>query len=81
MSFELVCQLDSLAYISPFFVILIGIGTEKPNNWAFDTTQFDNILKKLKVVISNSTFSHAPVVYNMVLFVVNRFLFNLTASF
>lgn len=26
-----------------------GIGTEKPNNWAFDTTQFDNILKKLKV--------------------------------
>ncbi|KAL3499298.1 hypothetical protein ACH5RR_038391 [Cinchona calisaya] len=26
-----------------------GIGTEKPNSWAFDTTQFDNILKKLKV--------------------------------
>ncbi|KAG2681053.1 hypothetical protein I3760_11G126500 [Carya illinoinensis] len=27
-----------------------GIGVEKPNNWAFDTTQFDNILKSLKVV-------------------------------
>ncbi|KAK6158265.1 hypothetical protein DH2020_005579 [Rehmannia glutinosa] len=27
-----------------------GIGTEKPNAWAFDTSQFDNILKKLKVV-------------------------------
>ncbi|XP_024934450.1 G-patch domain-containing protein 1 isoform X2 [Ziziphus jujuba] len=26
-----------------------GIGTEKPNNWAFDTTQFDSILKRLKV--------------------------------
>ncbi|KAL2902712.1 PIN2/TERF1-interacting telomerase inhibitor 1 [Bienertia sinuspersici] len=26
-----------------------GIGVEKPNQWAFDTTQFDNILKKLKV--------------------------------
>ncbi|CAI9094168.1 OLC1v1029860C1 [Oldenlandia corymbosa var. corymbosa] len=26
-----------------------GIGTEKPSNWAFDTTQFDSILKKLKV--------------------------------
>ncbi|XP_071917802.1 G-patch domain-containing protein 1 isoform X2 [Coffea arabica] len=30
-----------------------GIGTEKPNNWAFDTTQFDNILKKLKVQAGN----------------------------
>ncbi|KAI5655415.1 hypothetical protein M9H77_32602 [Catharanthus roseus] len=30
-----------------------GIGTEKPNNWAFDTTQFDNILKKLKVQASD----------------------------
>ncbi|KAK7251368.1 hypothetical protein RIF29_34497 [Crotalaria pallida] len=27
----------------------IGIGVEKPNQWAFDTTQFDNILKRLKV--------------------------------
>ncbi|KMT12029.1 hypothetical protein BVRB_5g099880 [Beta vulgaris subsp. vulgaris] len=27
----------------------IGIGLEKTNPWAFDTTQFDNILKKLKV--------------------------------
>lgn len=27
-----------------------GIGLEKPNQWAFDTTQFDNILKRLKVV-------------------------------
>ncbi|KAL8556731.1 hypothetical protein ACS0TY_004263 [Phlomoides rotata] len=27
----------------------LGIGTEKPNVWAFDTTQFDSILKKLKV--------------------------------
>ncbi|BAT73035.1 hypothetical protein LR48_Vigan11g017700 [Vigna angularis] len=26
-----------------------GIGLEKPNHWAFDTTQFDNILKRLKV--------------------------------
>lgn len=30
-----------------------GIGTEKPNSWAFDTTQFDNILKKLKVQAAN----------------------------
>lgn len=29
---------------------VIGIGLEKPNSWAFDTTQFDNILKRLKVV-------------------------------
>ena len=27
-----------------------GVGVEKPNNWAFDTTQFDSILKRLKVV-------------------------------
>ncbi|KAL1551951.1 G-patch domain-containing protein 1-like [Salvia divinorum] len=27
----------------------LGIGTEIPNAWAFDTTQFDSILKKLKV--------------------------------
>ncbi|XP_024993460.1 uncharacterized protein LOC112527215 isoform X2 [Cynara cardunculus var. scolymus] len=26
-----------------------GIGLEKPNAWAFDTAQFDSILKKLKV--------------------------------
>ncbi|XP_010545421.1 PREDICTED: G patch domain-containing protein 4 [Tarenaya hassleriana] len=26
-----------------------GVGVDKPNPWAFDTTQFDNILKKLKV--------------------------------
>ncbi|XP_021754246.1 uncharacterized protein LOC110719589 isoform X2 [Chenopodium quinoa] len=26
-----------------------GIGVEKPNHWAYDTSQFDNILKKLKV--------------------------------
>ncbi|KAH6795939.1 hypothetical protein C2S51_036925 [Perilla frutescens var. frutescens] len=29
----------------------LGIGTEKPNEWAFDTTQFDSILKKLKVQV------------------------------
>jgi hypothetical protein len=29
---------------------VIGIGLEKPNSWAFDTTQFDNILRRLKVV-------------------------------
>ncbi|KAF3563891.1 hypothetical protein DY000_02012334 [Brassica cretica] len=28
-----------------------GVGVDKPNPWAFDTTQFDNILKKLKVII------------------------------
>ncbi|XP_076898709.1 G-patch domain-containing protein 1-like [Bidens hawaiensis] len=27
----------------------LGVGVEKPNQWAFDTTKFDNILKKLKV--------------------------------
>ncbi|KAM7275193.1 hypothetical protein ACFE04_017059 [Oxalis oulophora] len=27
----------------------VGVGLDKPNPWAFDTTQFDNILKKLKV--------------------------------
>ncbi|KAK4797044.1 hypothetical protein SAY86_029370 [Trapa natans] len=26
-----------------------GVGVEKPNQWAFDTTQFDGILKRLKV--------------------------------
>ncbi|XP_050229035.1 G-patch domain-containing protein 1 [Mercurialis annua] len=26
-----------------------GVGVEKPNHWAFDTTQFDSILKRLKV--------------------------------
>lgn len=30
---------------------LIGVGLDKAaNNWAFDTSQFDNILKRLKVV-------------------------------
>ncbi|XP_021629194.1 G-patch domain-containing protein 1 isoform X2 [Manihot esculenta] len=33
----------------------IGVGVEKPNNWAFDTTQFDSILKRLKVQAA-----HAP---------------------
>lgn len=37
-------------------VILLGIGNEEPNNWAFDTTQFDNILKKLKVVTSQALY-------------------------
>ncbi|XP_031249615.1 uncharacterized protein LOC116107491 [Pistacia vera] len=27
-----------------------GVGLEKPNPWAFDTAQFDSILKRLKVV-------------------------------
>ncbi|KAL9690361.1 hypothetical protein QQ045_010759 [Rhodiola kirilowii] len=27
----------------------VGVELEKPNPWAFDTTQFDNILKRLKV--------------------------------
>ncbi|CAN4077657.1 unnamed protein product [Withania somnifera] len=31
-----------------------GIGTEKPNEWAFDTSQFDSILKKLKVQAANT---------------------------
>ncbi|XP_019151223.1 PREDICTED: uncharacterized protein LOC109147987 [Ipomoea nil] len=31
-----------------------GIGTEQPNNWAFDTTQFDSILKRLKVQATES---------------------------
>ncbi|KAF7843562.1 G patch domain-containing protein 4-like isoform X1 [Senna tora] len=34
-----------------------GIGVDKLNNWAFDTTQFDSIFKRLKVqaVQSNDT--------------------------
>ncbi|XP_022157163.1 uncharacterized protein LOC111023946 [Momordica charantia] len=32
-----------------------GIGTEKHNPWAFDTTQFDNILKRLKVQAVQNT--------------------------
>lgn len=32
-------------------VTLIGVGLEKPNEWAFDTAQFDSILKRLKVVM------------------------------
>ncbi|CAI9281616.1 unnamed protein product [Lactuca saligna] len=27
----------------------VGVGLDKPNEWGFDTTQVDNILKKLKV--------------------------------
>ncbi|KAL9670546.1 hypothetical protein QQ045_008099 [Rhodiola kirilowii] len=34
----------------------VGVGLEKPNPWAFDTTQFDNILKRLKVqAVQNNT--------------------------
>ncbi|KAI9100750.1 hypothetical protein K1719_024112 [Acacia pycnantha] len=38
-------------HLNLLFVMLVspGIGLEKPNDWAFDTTQFDNILKRLKV--------------------------------
>lgn len=41
-----------------FELVHTGIGTEKPNAWAFDTTQFDSILKKLKVVSSVSFVFH-----------------------
>ncbi|KAF5734790.1 G patch domain-containing protein 4 isoform X2 [Tripterygium wilfordii] len=33
----------------------VGIGVEKPNAWAFDTTQFDDILKRLKVRAAQTT--------------------------
>ncbi|KAG6391093.1 hypothetical protein SASPL_148842 [Salvia splendens] len=33
----------------------LGIGTDIPNAWAFDTTQFDSILKKLKVQVIEKT--------------------------
>ncbi|KAL9688000.1 hypothetical protein QQ045_032412 [Rhodiola kirilowii] len=34
----------------------VGVGLEKPNPWPFDTTQFDNILKRLKVqAVQNNT--------------------------
>ncbi|KAI3769244.1 hypothetical protein L6452_00345 [Arctium lappa] len=33
-------------YPTAFFQDTLGIGLEKPNVWAFDTTQFDNILKR-----------------------------------
>ncbi|KAL3743002.1 hypothetical protein ACJRO7_018326 [Eucalyptus globulus] len=32
----------------------IGVGLEKPNEWAFDTAQFDSILQRLKVVMQFS---------------------------
>ncbi|XP_021671782.2 G-patch domain-containing protein 1 isoform X1 [Hevea brasiliensis] len=32
-----------------------GVGVEKPNNWAFDTTQFDSILKRLKVQAAHAS--------------------------
>ncbi|CAN1189658.1 G-patch domain-containing protein 1 [Linum perenne] len=32
-----------------------GVGVEKPNAWAFDTTQFDSILKRLKVQAVQNT--------------------------
>ncbi|CAI0414688.1 unnamed protein product [Linum tenue] len=32
-----------------------GVGVEKPNPWAFDTTQFDSILKRLKVQAVQNT--------------------------
>lgn len=41
-----------------FDSVQIGIGTEIPNAWAFDTAQFDSILKKLKVVFSVSYLSY-----------------------
>ncbi|KAI4372611.1 hypothetical protein MLD38_010820 [Melastoma candidum] len=31
-----------------------GVGLEKPNAWAFDTAQFDSILKRLKVSTQNA---------------------------
>ncbi|KAH9617175.1 hypothetical protein KSS87_007576 [Heliosperma pusillum] len=39
-----------------------GIGVEKKNAWAFDTSQFDNILKKLKVV-TDLIYSHVMIRY------------------
>uniref|UniRef100_A0A2P2KY90 Uncharacterized protein MANES_01G057900 n=1 Tax=Rhizophora mucronata TaxID=61149 RepID=A0A2P2KY90_RHIMU len=32
-----------------------GVGTEKQNSWAFDTSQFDSILKRLKVQAAQTT--------------------------
>ncbi|XP_024986697.1 PIN2/TERF1-interacting telomerase inhibitor 1 isoform X1 [Cynara cardunculus var. scolymus] len=37
----------------------VGIGLEKPNPWAFDTTQFDGILKKLKVQATQTKIDQA----------------------
>lgn len=32
-------------------ILYAGVGVDSPRNkWVYDTTQFDNILKKLKVV-------------------------------
>jgi len=45
-----------------------GIGLEKPNQWAFDTTQFDNILKRLKVVCFFLTFFFFVFVQILLLF-------------
>ena len=46
-----------------FDLVYTGIGTDIPNAWAFDTTQFDSILKKLKVVSSASYFVYC--IYSM----------------
>ncbi|KAF7844843.1 G patch domain-containing protein 4-like isoform X1 [Senna tora] len=50
--------IDRSSYRASFeFAPPKGIGVDKLNNWAFDTTQFDSIFKRLKVqaVQSNDT--------------------------
>lgn len=37
-------------FVNFISLIFTGIGVDKPNPWAFDTAQFDSILKRLKVV-------------------------------
>uniref|UniRef100_A0A0E0K859 G-patch domain-containing protein n=1 Tax=Oryza punctata TaxID=4537 RepID=A0A0E0K859_ORYPU len=40
----------------------LGVGVDSPHNkWVYDTTQFDNILKKLKVVLFDNIFGLAEV--------------------
>ncbi len=37
--------------LKPNLIVSAGVGVDSPHNkWVYDTTQFDNILKKLKVV-------------------------------
>ena len=49
--------------------ITTGIGVDEPKNkWAFDTSQFDNILKRLKVVILTFIFDFDLISFKKKLF-------------
>lgn len=70
--FEL--KLVYLIFMISFF--FVGVGLDKAANiWAFDTSQFDNILKQLKVVRYYAvTFIVKFIFYLSVFLIVNDFI-------